>query len=73
MDEYVVKEPYTIIDEATAWYIYVGTTLTTNRTSQPVWKIVKFMLAGNVWQKCYPNGSQNFDFVWDERGSYNYS
>ena len=42
------------------------------QTNQAGWQITLKRTANGVTQHLYPNGSMAFEFVWDDRASYNY-
>ncbi len=65
-------EPYTLIDEASATEFYIGMSINGNAESSAVWKIKKIWKDGTVTYSGYPDGIQDFKFVWNNRTEYNY-
>lgn len=66
--------PYTVLlDETGAGVTYVGRAAPSSPTSLAVWQIKKLETNGNVFSVSYANGNSNFDSVWDDRASLNYS
>lgn len=44
-----------------------------NDYANPVCKIIKKELVGNVWTKKYANGNMNYSNIWNNRTSLTYS
>lgn len=65
-------EPYVLIDELSSDEIYIGTSRSFNTKSSSIWRIKRIIKIGTVWHMQYPNGSQDFNFIWDDRLSYTY-
>ncbi len=51
---------------------YVGYAALGVQTNEPFWRIVKYNTNGTVREALYPQGSMDFNFVWDNRTTYNY-
>ena len=51
---------------------YIGTSIQFNDKSKPMWRIKRIWKIGNVWNFGYPNGEQDFKFIWDDRFTYIY-
>jgi hypothetical protein len=70
---FISYEPVKLIDEVSTQLYYIGTSNFGNASNSAVWKIKKIEKIGNVWSlAAYPDGNQDYKFVWDERGNYNY-
>ena len=52
--------------------VYTGLAPLGVQTNQEGWQICKTIMVGTVQQNLYPNGSMGFEFVWDDRTTYNY-
>lgn len=61
------------IDEASANVTYLGYAQSGTADSESSWKIKKIETSGTVTSITYPDGSQNFDYEWDDRATYTYS
>ena len=66
------REPFTVIDQMSDTEIYVGTSIQFKDMSKPMWRIKRSWKTGNIWNFGYPNGDQDFKFIWDNRLSYTY-
>jgi len=65
-------EPYVIIDELSSSEIYIGISKSFSDPARANWRIKRIQKIGNVWKFQFPNGDQNFKFIWDDRISYTY-
>jgi len=65
-------EPRKLIDEVTQENFYLGVSNNGNNTSRPIWLIKRIWKVGSVWNIGFPNGRQEFKFVWNDRYSYDY-
>lgn len=65
-------EPYRYIDEVTDELFYIGVSNNGNSTDRPIWNIKKIEKIGTEWRVSFPEGKQQFKFVWDERYLYDY-
>jgi len=63
---------YMLVDEVSTTLYYVGTSKNSTDTSKPNWRIKKIWKIGNVWHFRFPNGNEDFKFVWNNRTSYTY-
>lgn len=52
---------------------YIGSASRGSSTSNPVWQIKKITEAGKDTSIEWADGSDDFDFVWDDRANYIYS
>lgn len=68
----VAFEPYEFYDAVTDDEIYIGSSAQAI-TTVDFWRIKKFWTVGSLTKMGFPNGNQNFKFVWDDRASYTYS
>lgn len=66
-------EPPVLIDETSATEYYIGTSINDRNMGRPYWKIKRIWKIGNVWKSGFPNGNQDFKFIWDDRYTYVYS
>ena len=75
LDVSVLPTEYkTIVDEASDTVTYVGKAVAGSSTSQAVWNISKFTVSGNtITTKTSADGDFNYDNIWDNRASLNYS
>ena len=62
-----------LIDETSSTEYYIGTSTNNRNPSMPFWKIKRIWKVGNVWKFGYPDGKQEFKFIWDDRYSYIYT
>jgi len=66
-------DPAPIVDASVANTIYYGYAELGTATTEPKWKIVKSVVAGNITTTTYADGNMKYDNVWDDRTSLNYS
>jgi len=66
-------EPYRLVDAPTGDTQYIGVSSSFKVESAPIWQIKKIYKVGTVIYTGYPNGCQNFQFVWSDRCTYIYS
>jgi hypothetical protein len=68
------RENIQLIDDVSETEIYIGVSKQGNLINKPVWQINKLEKIGTVWNtSLFPNGNQDFVFIWDNRTSYTYS
>jgi hypothetical protein len=67
------KDPIVLIDELSATEYYIGTSNNFKDLSKPHWRIRRIWKIGSVWHFGYPDGNQDFKYVWDDRLSYTYT
>ena len=67
-----VFEPIQIFDGLTGTTRYVGTTLTFTDTAAPLWRIQKIWEDSGIWYSGFPDGIQDFVYVWNSRAGYTY-
>jgi hypothetical protein len=66
-------EPYKLMDEVSSQLFYIGTSNYGNVADSAVWKIKKIEKIGNVWTlAAYPDGNQEYKYIWNNRENYNY-
>ena len=68
---YQVKPPM-LIDEVSSTEYYIGISRNYSDETQPTWRIERIWKSGNVWRFGYPDGDQNFSYVWSDRYTYDY-
>ena len=64
-------QPYVFTD-ITGTTTYTGVSISFGDGSKPVWKIKKEWTVGTVRYMGFPNGSQDFAYVWTNRTGYTY-
>jgi len=67
-----INEPL-LVDEVNSTEFYVGKSKNTKSQNKPNWQIKRIWKVGNVWNFGFPDGNQDFKFVWDLRDTYTYS
>jgi len=67
-----VIEPYVLVDEFSSTEFFIGTSKSFSDPNKANWRIKRIWKLGSVWKFGYPLGSQDFNFVWDDRLSYDY-
>jgi hypothetical protein len=66
-------EPVTLIHTYSETEYYIGVSNNGHDTSREIWQIKKMSKVGDVWYVTqFPNGSQLFNYVWDNRLIYTY-
>ena len=65
--------PVVLIDELSDVEFYIGYSRNFNNQSKPNWQIKRIWKVGTVWHFGFPNGNQDFKWIWDERYGYSYS
>lgn len=70
--QYHQIEPYVLVDEVSNNEVYIGTSNSFNDKSKPIWRIKQIIKVGTVWVFRYPEGNQDFKFVWEDRLTLNY-
>jgi len=66
------EEYITLIDDAGA-NTYIGIGSVPSDSADPVWKIKRINEVGAATIVSWADGSTNFDKVWDDRLTYNYT
>ena len=62
-----------LVDERSSTLFYIGVSKNGKDVNKPIWRIRKIRKTGTTWYVTeYPNGSQDFKFVWNSRLSYTY-
>jgi len=61
------------IDEASSTVTYIGYAAVGSKTSDAVWKIKRITKSGTETIIEYADGNSNYDNVWDNRTSLDYS
>lgn len=65
-------EPPLLVDEVSETEFYIGYSNNSSIKSASHWRIKRIVQIGNVWNFEFPNGNQNFIFIWDIRDTYDY-
>jgi hypothetical protein len=65
-------DPVMLVDEVSATEFYIGVSKNTSNTAAPHWRIKKIWKSGSVWHFGFPDGHQDFLFIWDDRALYVY-
>lgn len=68
-----VKDPVMLIDELSATEYYIGMSNNFKDPGAAHWRIRRIWKIGSVWHFGYPDGNQDFKYVWDDRLSYTYT
>ena len=63
----------TLVDQVDANTTYIGIGKMGEATSSPVWQIRKMLTSGTVTAIKYANGTDAYNQIWDNRGSFSYS
>jgi hypothetical protein len=66
-------DPVKLIDEISSTEYYIGESINGNDQTKPTWKIKKIWQVGTVWHFGYPDGKQDYLYIWDDRFDYSYS
>ena len=61
-----------LVDELSATEYYVGWSNNHSDRSSPNWRIRRIWKVGSVWNFEFPDGNQDYVWIWDERLSYSY-
>jgi len=62
-----------IVDNASATVTYFGLAEPGTATSEAKWQILRQTISGNVIIKVFADRDRNFDNIWDNRATLNYS
>ena len=62
-----------LVDIVSPTIIYIGISNNVKSTAAMNWRIQKISQTGTVWNFEFPNGDQDFKYVWGLRASYTYS
>jgi hypothetical protein len=62
-----------LVDELSSIEYYVGVSKNTKNQNKANWRIKKIWKDGTTWRFEFPEGDQDFKWVWDERMTYTYS
>jgi hypothetical protein len=65
-------EPILLIDNLSEFEVYVGYSNKNNNQTKPNWRIKRFTNVDGIHHFGFPNGNQNFEFIWNDRFTYNY-
>lgn len=63
---------YMLIDEVTTTLYYIGWSKNGTDASKHNWRIKKIWKIGTVWHFGFPNGDEDFNYVWNNRAGYSY-
>ncbi len=69
--QFIMYEPYVFTEESGTTK-YIGTTISFTNGAAAVWKIKKEWKVGAITYMGFPDGSQEFKFVWNLRATYTY-
>jgi hypothetical protein len=62
-----------IVDEASSTITYIGSAIASSLTSESVWKIKRIEISGTLTIITWADGNTNFDNVWNNRATLEYS
>lgn len=65
-------EQIMIVDEISSTEIYIGTSDNSSDFSAANWKIKRILKTGSVWKFEFPDGNQEFKWVWSDKLTYSY-
>lgn len=61
-----------LVDEMSSTEYYIGTSDNSSDFAAANWKIKRIWQTGSVWNFGFPDGNQEFKWVWNDRLSYTY-
>jgi len=61
-----------VIDEVSTTEFYIGYSKNSSLRSASNWRIKRIVQISTVWNFQFPNGNQSFNFIWDDRDTYDY-
>lgn len=61
-----------LVDEVSSTEFYIGYSNNSSNRSAAHWRIKRIIQISSVWNFEFPDGNQNFVFVWDDRDTYDY-
>lgn len=61
-----------LVDEVSSTEFYIGYSKNSSSRSAANWRIKRIVQISSVWNFEFPDGNQNFVFVWDDRDTYDY-
>jgi hypothetical protein len=65
-------EPVRLIDEVSSTEYYIGESINGNNQSNPTWKIKRIWKVSTIYHFGFPDGQQEYKFIWDDRYDCNY-
>lgn len=65
-------EQIMIVDEISSTEIYIGTSDNSSDFGAANWKIKRILKTGSVWKFEFPDGNQEFKWVWSDKLTYSY-
>jgi len=65
-------EPHILILELSSTEYYIGTSKSFSDPAKSNWRIKRIVRISGVWNFQYPNGDQDFKFIWDDKLLYSY-
>ena len=65
-------DPIMLVDELSDTEYYVGWSRNFSDPAQANWRIRRIVKIGTVWRFEYPDGKQDFNYIWDDRLTYTY-
>jgi hypothetical protein len=66
-------DPVTLVDEISSIEYYIGVSQNGSDANRPNWRIKKIWKDGTTWRFEFPDGRQEFKFVWNLRLTYTYT
>lgn len=61
-----------LVDEPSATVTYIGKVKQGGDTSEAIWQIKKISVSGNITSITYADSNDQYDNVWDDRGTLTY-
>jgi len=65
-------EPILLIDNLSDNEVYIGTSRGLRIENKTIWRIKRYTNVNGIRKFAYPNGKQDFNYVWNDRFTYNY-
>jgi hypothetical protein len=62
-----------LVDELSSIEYYIGVSRNTKNEGKANWRIKKIWKDGTTWRFEFPEGDQDFKWVWGDRLTYTYS
>lgn len=61
-----------LVDEVSSTEYYIGESDNTKNIGKDNWRIKRIWKVGSVWNFGFPDGNQDYIFIWDDRDTYTY-
>lgn len=61
-----------LVDEMSSTEYYIGTSDNSSDSAAANWKIKRIWQIGSVWKFGFPDGNQEFKWIWNDRLGYTY-